>query len=354
VPHLAKKLGDGVVLVWELDGDMEKDIDRGVRYAVLDIVGYVQEYFYRLVEKTKRANPQREFDVELGIGLAAGSAWRHDYPPGGHVDYSGPPMNLAARLQDKARPKGVCVDAADYESLYLLERAWCDEGEVTVVKVSGISDPIKVWLCTEEPLRIRRPRNLQGASLKDLKVFLNKPYLERPRQNVDRSSRRTLSRDDLQTLLELREDKEASFARQAATRGNAISTRRLQSLLRQMKTVTEARKRGATDIARFRNIGQRFHEAIAFSSGANARQCQEHSKIVSSLHEYTTKNRNYPKASSDLKEMLREHEEIAEAIRAKLPDLAEERMRKHLQKHHDRVRARVFGPSSVNNHSPKK
>lgn len=338
VPRLAKKLGDGVVLVWELDGGVEKEIDRGVRYAILDIVGYIQEYFNRLVDQTKRVNPQREFNLELGIGLAAGSAWRHDYVLGGQVDYSGTPMNLAARLQDKARPKGVCVDAADYESLYLLERAWCGEGEIKSMRVSGMKDPIKVWFCRKEPLKLRKPRDLRGASLKELKVLLDEPYLERPKQNLIKPCRRPLSSDDLQTLLELREDKEGSFARSAAMRADEKSSRRLQSLIRQMKILAN-RKAGE----RFRAVGQRFHEAIAFSSGANPGQCEERSAIVHSLHEYTTKYKNYPKASFDLKQMLKEHQEIAEAIKANLPELAEERMRKHLQQHHDRVKAKVFG-----------
>jgi class 3 adenylate cyclase len=53
----------------------------------------------------------RELPTQIGIGLSAGSASRIAV---GEVtlDYTGPPLNIASRLMDLARPAGVVADTA--------------------------------------------------------------------------------------------------------------------------------------------------------------------------------------------------------------------------------------------------
>ena len=346
IPRLTKRLGDGVLLVWELDGAAGQEIDQGARYAILDIVGYVQEYFYALLRKTRRVHPKRDFDfLDLGVGLAAGPALRHDYVLGGQVDYSGAPLNLAARLQAEARPSGVCVDA-DYESLYLLERVWNKEGEIKEVRLAGLVDPISAWFCLGEPgqptkpkpLKLRRTRKLQTDDFGALRNLLDEPYVERRKYGSD-EVRRPLYPDDLRTLLRLREDMEASFALKAAIRGAGKAANKLDPHIKKMKAMT---KSSAPDAAQqFRRSGQRFHEAIGFLSGANREEARKNSDVVRRLHECTTKN-NYPNASTSLKEMLDEHCHIASAIKNGEAELAKDLMRDHLEKHHERVRMQAF------------
>lgn len=96
-PSFWKRLGDGVLIVWDFKS-VAKEHKSGVKLAILDILGYVQEYFYKLVERMDDER-LRSLNLDLGIGLAIGEAWKLDFGLGGQIDYVGSPLNLAARLQ---------------------------------------------------------------------------------------------------------------------------------------------------------------------------------------------------------------------------------------------------------------
>lgn len=339
VPRLAKKMGDGVFLVWEVDGHVGPKVKQGLRYAILDIIGYVQESFYELIRDMAIRSPFLKWNMKLGVGLAAGQAWRHDYDRGGQIDYSGSPMNLASRLQDLARPQGVCVHAR-FEANHLLERCWAGEGEITKKPVKGLDHPVHVWCSDEKTLWLRKPRTLQGADSARLITLLRPPYFVQ-RRDPRAQSRLALSADDLQTLLEIRENLEAWFAQRAASSSIANPAVHLEPLIADMEKLVA---KTHVDLGQhFRVVGQRFHEAIAFLSGATEIEAQEHSELVRSLHEATTNNRNYPQTPTDLREMYQEHREIAQFIIQGDGERAGARMHRHLKKHHDRVKVSAFG-----------
>lgn len=97
-PSFVKNLGDGHLLIWETTDDPEKEL-----------VGYV----IAAAEKARAAFPafvagQKSTGVHLpkhvGIGVAVGDVSRTD-------DYYGVAVNLAARLQNLARPEGLAMDS---------------------------------------------------------------------------------------------------------------------------------------------------------------------------------------------------------------------------------------------------
>jgi class 3 adenylate cyclase len=337
-PSLAKKLGDGVLLVWEVDANTDDLVVRGLRYAILDIVGYVQEYFYRLTDQIKLNHPNLQLDMHFGIGLASGQAWRLDYGFGKQIDYAGTPMNLAARLQDKARPNGIWVQAS-FAPTYLLERAWTGEGKIEIIELDGIRDPVAVWLSTKPTLFVRRSRKIDDNDSRELQVLLAQPYVSRPPRGSDEEPRRGFCPEDMRTLLQIREDLEASFAKGAAQRMSASADSELWNLIGQMKALAEP-----CDVDSFREAGQSFHEAIARLSGRE-KESNERVAMVHDLHFWTT--RVYPQEATDRVQIIEEHSEIAQAITDQSPDVAFQKMQAHLRRHHERVQKKAFGSSLV-------
>ncbi len=97
-PSFVKNLGDGHLLIWETTDDPEKEL---VSFVVA------------AAKKARAAFPafvagQRIEGVQLpkhvGIGVAVGDVSRSD-------DYYGVAVNLAARLQNLARPEGLAMDS---------------------------------------------------------------------------------------------------------------------------------------------------------------------------------------------------------------------------------------------------
>jgi adenylate cyclase len=59
-------------------------------------------------------------------------------------DYYGGPVNLAARLAERARPGALLCDAALHERARDERFAWSDAGSK---KLKGFSEPTPVWRC---------------------------------------------------------------------------------------------------------------------------------------------------------------------------------------------------------------
>jgi hypothetical protein len=93
------------MLVWELPGDRYSREQRDTAVAaILDITQKIRELFGALVARDsfgEYAKPLR-----LGCGITRGTASRVDYRKSG-TDYVGPVVNMAARMQDKARGEGI-------------------------------------------------------------------------------------------------------------------------------------------------------------------------------------------------------------------------------------------------------
>lgn len=90
-----------------------------------------------------------EVPAKLGIGLARGAATRlHSEEE--VLDYSGRPLNLAARLMDMARPSGVIF--SDTLGLDLLDPELLERFEAAEVYVRGLAedDPMSVHYLAEQ------------------------------------------------------------------------------------------------------------------------------------------------------------------------------------------------------------
>jgi class 3 adenylate cyclase len=98
-----KPTGDGLLIVLDYDRDSMKEVVTKAVETSLQLV----EAFATLTKD----DPMVNFDVpgKIGIGLARGAATRL-VSGGKTLDYSGRPLNLAARLMNVARPAGVVFD----------------------------------------------------------------------------------------------------------------------------------------------------------------------------------------------------------------------------------------------------
>jgi len=143
VPSMFKTLGDGMMLVWELRGESEAQ-DK-VAASILQTVAAIQRFFRRLVaEQAGGATKPYATAVRtlrLGFGLARGHAWRLDFGPQRSVDYAGTIVNLAARLQDLARPEGVVAEVGFCDPVF--RRSAGQRAHVTSLK--GIEQPVDLW-----------------------------------------------------------------------------------------------------------------------------------------------------------------------------------------------------------------
>jgi class 3 adenylate cyclase len=131
-PTFVKNLGDGHLLIWETTDDPEKAL-----------VGYV----VAAAEKARAAFPafvagQKITGVELpkrvGIGVAVGDVSRSD-------DYYGVAVNLAARLQNLARPEGLAMDHTVFGMIGKREELIRQGFRKTKVSLKGLGTTL-VWV----------------------------------------------------------------------------------------------------------------------------------------------------------------------------------------------------------------
>ncbi len=126
-----KPTGDGLLVILDYDEEnlrevVQEALDRSVRLV---------EAFPTICAE----DPMVNFDVpgKLGIGLSRGAATR--LHSGDEVlDYSGRPLNLAARLMDMARPSGVIF--SDALGLNLLDQNLVKRFEAAEVYVRGVAE----------------------------------------------------------------------------------------------------------------------------------------------------------------------------------------------------------------------
>lgn len=146
VPSMFKNLGDGMMLVWELRG--ERDVRDAVAARILQIVATIRRLFGRLVESEVKAATKPYSTVvgslRMGFGLARGRAWRLDFGKQRAVDYAGTIVNIAARLQDLARPEGVVAEVGFCDPV--LRRS---AGQKIQVSLKGIEGLVDIWASGE-------------------------------------------------------------------------------------------------------------------------------------------------------------------------------------------------------------
>jgi class 3 adenylate cyclase len=87
--------------------------------------------------------------LQLGFGLARGRAWRFDFGARRPVDYAGNIVNLAARLQDRARPEGIVAEVGFCDPVF---RSLKSDGQTTEIIVKGREKRARVWASPEVKL----------------------------------------------------------------------------------------------------------------------------------------------------------------------------------------------------------
>jgi class 3 adenylate cyclase len=133
-----KLTGDGMLVIYDYDRNSLTEVVRKATDLSIRLV----EAFPTLTEGDAMLNFNRP--EQLGIGLARGAATilTSDDTV---LDYSGRPLNLAARLMDLARPSGVVLDASF--GFELLDEKVQSRFKRESVYVKGIAedDPIPVY-----------------------------------------------------------------------------------------------------------------------------------------------------------------------------------------------------------------
>jgi class 3 adenylate cyclase len=138
----AKPTGDGLMVIIEYG---ESDVEEAVAAAIDGSANLLAGYPAFL-----DADPMITFDLppDIGIGIARGSATRLSTEDG-ILDYTGRPLNLAARLMNFARPRGVVLDGALTRGLPtdLLQQGF----EYDEVYIRGSVDPDShaIWIRPE-------------------------------------------------------------------------------------------------------------------------------------------------------------------------------------------------------------
>lgn len=137
-----KPTGDGLLIILDYN---ETTLEEAVQKAVEMSIALV-EAFPTICDNDPMVN--FEVPAHLGIGLARGAATR--LHTGDKVlDYSGRPLNLAARLMDIARPAGVVF--SDDLGLSLLGQDLLNRFDAADVYVRGLAEdkPMSVHYLTE-------------------------------------------------------------------------------------------------------------------------------------------------------------------------------------------------------------
>jgi class 3 adenylate cyclase len=148
VPTTYKNLGDGMMLVWEIPPNLDIHSQGIIAMQTLFLLQDIQDRFLKRFRNL--SPPERDaysddvLNLSMGFGVAKGHAWKLDF--GNHVDYAGSVLNLAARLQELARPSGLVVHTD--VATWLLESYEKDgRGKSLLVKdLKGFKGEVPVWV----------------------------------------------------------------------------------------------------------------------------------------------------------------------------------------------------------------
>jgi DNA-binding GntR family transcriptional regulator len=132
----------------------------------------------------------------------------------------------------------------------------------------------------------------------------------------------TLSVDDMVQLLEIREVLEGMAARLATSR---ITKASLEKLRRQMEV--EIRKSAGHAYTGYLDVDRQFHESV-ISAGGNRHLCQLMKSLRDRIQMLRYRSVILPGRA---RKSFQEHLQIIDALAARDPDLAEERIRTHIR-----------------------
>lgn len=153
-----KRMGDGMMLVWEMpEGGSSASghlIRTRVQRGVVQVALELKVGFERLVT---HKNAQERYtplvkDLRLGAGLACGAVWRLEFKNKTR-DYAGAIVNLASRLMDEARPSGIVLERNGFPSK-LPGDPWVE----AAVSVKGAEDRVVAVRMTNDVVSSPRRR----------------------------------------------------------------------------------------------------------------------------------------------------------------------------------------------------
>jgi len=131
-PDFVKNLGDGHLLVWEAPGGLRPELLGPVMAAARK----AQTTFAAFVAGQGALGAQ--LPKQVGIGLAYGETFKSD-------DYYGVAMNLAARLQNEARPEGLALSETVFDAAARRDERLRAEFRRARVRLKGLGSTI-MWV----------------------------------------------------------------------------------------------------------------------------------------------------------------------------------------------------------------
>jgi class 3 adenylate cyclase len=139
-PTFVKNLGDGHLLVWESPGGLTPELLDPVMAAARK----AQTAFAAFVAGQGALGAR--LPKQVGIGVAFGETFRSD-------DYYGVAMNLAARLQNEARPEGLALSESVFEAVARRDERLREEFRRARVHLKGLGSTL-MWV--KRPFSWRR------------------------------------------------------------------------------------------------------------------------------------------------------------------------------------------------------
>ena len=131
-PTFVKNLGDGHLLLWETsatpDPTLVGKVVEGAKQARLAFAAFV----------AGQGAAGERLPRHVGVGVAVGEVSRSD-------DYYGVALNLAARLQNLARPEGLALDASVFEAAASRDQAMRVGFQRARVRLKGLGSTL-VWV----------------------------------------------------------------------------------------------------------------------------------------------------------------------------------------------------------------
>lgn len=147
IPKMYKNLGDGLMIVWEIPSSLDLAAQGRLVQHIIFIVQNIWDRFYHHFRNLDPIDldsfSSAVEKLDFGCGIAKGHAWRLDY--GHSVDYAGSIINLASRLEGRARPKGI---VAHYDvSSWIFDRA-VENKQGHIVEISDLKGYglVKAWI----------------------------------------------------------------------------------------------------------------------------------------------------------------------------------------------------------------
>jgi class 3 adenylate cyclase len=141
--YFLKGLGDGAMIVREVEGEMNAEVARDLLAEALATIETLSGEFKNLC-KTFAEKIGHGAPLELGWGIVRGKVKRLGEKKADR-DYVGANVNKCARLCDRARPFGLVVDREDFPELPAAARALFFP---QTRRVAGL-DEVEVWVTKE-------------------------------------------------------------------------------------------------------------------------------------------------------------------------------------------------------------